>query len=163
MAGVSASAGSTDPAADGQGHAWFRGPALFAVAPPRSCGRVRWRIRVAVPIEAGGTAILELRVDDRIGLFSRVSAVLESHGVDVRWAKVTTLGNTVVDVLCSAFRIRRTVSTTRFRAAVEGRYPGRLPACNRAIEPDSGHGHGTTGGTSAQVCRSAGEAADMEH
>ena len=32
MAGVSASAGSTDPAADGAGHAKFAVPALFAVA-----------------------------------------------------------------------------------------------------------------------------------
>ena len=149
MAGVSASAGSTDPAADGAGHAKFAVPALFAVAPTK----ILWSGAPADQGdgagEAGGQAILELRVDDRIGLLSRVSAVLESHGVDVRWAKVTTLGNTVVDTFC----VRRSdpahsIDDPQFRAAVEADILAVCPQPQPRVEPDSGHGHGTTGGTS---------------
>ena len=97
----------------------------------------------------GGQAILELRVDDRIGLLSRVSAVLEAHGVDVRWAKVTTLGNTVVDTFC----IRRSdpgrsIDDPDFRAAVEADILKVCPQPQPRVEPNSGNAPGGTGGTS---------------
>ncbi|MFT4127775.1 MAG: [protein-PII] uridylyltransferase [Gordonia sp. (in: high G+C Gram-positive bacteria)] len=66
-------------------------PALFAVAPTR----VLW-----APTSTPGEVLMELRTDDRLGLLSRVSAVLEAAGVSVRWARVATLGNTVVDTFC---------------------------------------------------------------
>jgi len=49
--------------------------------------------------EVGGTGavVLELRAPDRIGLLYRVTAALESAGVDVAWARVSTVGATVVD------------------------------------------------------------------
>jgi [protein-PII] uridylyltransferase len=50
--------------------------------------------------EATGAVVLELRATDRIGLLHRVAAALESCGVNVRWAKVATLGGTVVDSFC---------------------------------------------------------------
>ena len=34
---------------------------------------------------------------DRPGLLARLTGVLERAGVDISWAKVTTLGSTVVD------------------------------------------------------------------
>ncbi|GAB05483.1 [protein-PII] uridylyltransferase [Gordonia amarae] len=150
LAGVSASAGSTDPATDGSGHAKFAVPALFAVAP----ARILWS---GVPGESsgagadavGGQAILELRVDDRIGLLSRVSAVLEAHGVDVRWAKVTTLGNTVVDTFCiRRSDPERSVDDPDFRAAVEADILKVCPQPQPRVEPNSGNGPGGTGGTS---------------
>ena len=170
LAGASASAGSTDPAVDGAGHAKFAVPALFAVAP----ARILWSgvetsgtgepDRDGEPdtggrgegVESGrrgggdgGQAILELRVDDRIGLLSRVSAVLESHGVDVRWAKVATLGNTVVDTFC----IRRSdpelsIDDPGFRAEVEADILRVCPQPQPRVEPEAGNGPGTTGGTS---------------
>ena len=85
---IGASAGSTDPEVDGAGHPKNAVPALFAVAPPR----VTW---MDAP---EGEAVLEVRSDDRIGLLSRVSAILERHGADIRWAKVATLGATGVDI-----------------------------------------------------------------
>jgi [protein-PII] uridylyltransferase len=50
--------------------------------------------------EATGAVVLELRAADRIGLLHRVAAALEGCGVDVHWAKVATLGGTVVDSFC---------------------------------------------------------------
>ncbi|MEO7194009.1 MAG: [protein-PII] uridylyltransferase [Pseudonocardiaceae bacterium] len=47
--------------------------------------------------EATGAVVLELRTTDRIGLLYRVAAVLESNAVAVRWARVATLGSSVVD------------------------------------------------------------------
>jgi [protein-PII] uridylyltransferase len=47
--------------------------------------------------EATGAVVLELRTTDRIGLLHRVVAALESNAVTVRWARVVTLGSSVVD------------------------------------------------------------------
>ena len=47
--------------------------------------------------EATGGVVLELRATDRIGLLHRVAAALEGCRVDVRWARVATLGSSVVD------------------------------------------------------------------
>ena len=50
--------------------------------------------------EASGAVVLELRGTDRIGLLHRVAAALEKSGVDLRWARVATLGASVVDSFC---------------------------------------------------------------
>ncbi len=47
--------------------------------------------------EATGGVVLELRARDRIGMLHRVAAALEGCGADVRWARVATLGASVVD------------------------------------------------------------------
>lgn len=47
--------------------------------------------------ESTGAVVLELRAADRIGLLHRVADALEQSGVDVVWARVSTLGSTVVD------------------------------------------------------------------
>jgi [protein-PII] uridylyltransferase len=47
--------------------------------------------------EATGGVVLELRATDRIGMLHRVAAALEGCGADVRWARVATLGASVVD------------------------------------------------------------------
>jgi [protein-PII] uridylyltransferase len=47
--------------------------------------------------EATGAVVLELRTTDRIGLLYRVAAALESTAVAVRWARIVTLGSSVVD------------------------------------------------------------------
>jgi [protein-PII] uridylyltransferase len=41
--------------------------------------------------------IVEIRAADRAGLLARLTAVFERAGVDVAWAKVTTLGSSVID------------------------------------------------------------------
>ncbi|MBP2477049.1 [protein-PII] uridylyltransferase [Crossiella equi] len=58
------------------------------IAPPR----VLW-----FDDEATGAVVMELRATDRIGLLHRVAAALEQCEVDIRWARVATLGGTVVD------------------------------------------------------------------
>lgn len=68
-------------------------------------------VRAAVPINApaapprvlwhAGTApgqlVAEIRATDRAGLLSVLTAVFERAGADIVWAKVTTLGSSVVD------------------------------------------------------------------
>lgn len=66
-------------------------PVARVLAPPRAS----W-----VNDAASGTVLLELRSVDRPGLLARVTGVLEREGADVRWAKVSTLGSTVVDTFC---------------------------------------------------------------
>jgi [protein-PII] uridylyltransferase len=50
--------------------------------------------------EATGAVVLELRTTDRIGLLHRVAAALERNEVIVRWARIATLGTSVVDSFC---------------------------------------------------------------
>ena len=50
--------------------------------------------------EATGAVVLELRGTDRIGLLHRVAAALEGCAADLRWARVATLGASVVDSFC---------------------------------------------------------------
>lgn len=52
--------------------------------------------------EATGAVVLELRGADRIGLLHRIASALEGCGADLRWARVATLGASVVDSFCLA-------------------------------------------------------------
>ena len=64
-------------------------------APGPSPARVVW-----FDDEASGAVVLELRTADRIGLLHRVAAAIEDRGLDVRWARVSTLGSSVIDAFC---------------------------------------------------------------
>src|SRR5574340_250696 len=66
-------------------------PVLYAQAPPR----VIW-----FDATEPGQVILELRAEDRLGLLSRLAGALERCGADVRWARVATLGSSVIDAFC---------------------------------------------------------------
>lgn len=64
-------------------------PGNHVPAPPR----VLWSAGAAP-----GELIVQIRTMDRTGLLARLTAVFERDGVDIAWAKVTTLGSSVVDV-----------------------------------------------------------------
>jgi [protein-PII] uridylyltransferase len=64
-------------------------PINHATAPPR----VLWSDG-AEP----GELVVQIRTSDRAGLLARLTAVFERDGVDIAWAKVTTMGSSVVDV-----------------------------------------------------------------
>jgi [protein-PII] uridylyltransferase len=64
-------------------------PINHAPAPPR----ILWSDGAAP-----GELIVQIRATDRAGLLARLTAVFERDGVDIAWAKVTTLGSSVVDV-----------------------------------------------------------------
>ncbi|MHA6621267.1 [protein-PII] uridylyltransferase [Pseudonocardia sp. DLS-67] len=85
-----------------------RGTAGEAPAP----ARVLW-----FDDEATGAVVLELRGTDRIGLLHRVAAALEECGADVRWAKASTLGASVVDAFGLAGALGR-VERQRIEKAV---------------------------------------------
>lgn len=65
----------------------------IAQAPPR----VLW---FDTPDGDDGRVIIELRAEDRPGLLARVAGALYARGVDICWARVETLGNSVVDAFC---------------------------------------------------------------
>ena len=44
-----------------------------------------------------GEFVLQIRSTDRAGLLARLTAVIERDGIDIAWAKVTTMGSSVVD------------------------------------------------------------------
>ena len=50
--------------------------------------------------EATGAVVMELRGTDRIGLLHRVAAALAKCDIGLRWARVSTLGASVVDAFC---------------------------------------------------------------
>ncbi len=64
-------------------------PINHVVAPPR----ILWS-EGAAP----GELVVQIRSTDRTGLLTRLTAAFERDGVDIAWAKVTTLGSSVVDV-----------------------------------------------------------------
>ena len=64
-------------------------PINHASAPPR----ILWS-EGARP----GELVVQIRSTDRAGLLARLTAVFERDGVDIAWAKVTTLGSSVVDL-----------------------------------------------------------------
>jgi [protein-PII] uridylyltransferase len=68
-------------------------PVNYAPAPPK----VLWFDGVTP-----GELLVQIRSTDRTGLLARLTAVFERDGVDVSWAKVTTLGSSVVDVFSIA-------------------------------------------------------------
>jgi [protein-PII] uridylyltransferase len=64
-------------------------PINHAAAPPR----ILWS-EGAGP----GEFVVQIRSTDHAGLLARLTAAFERDGVDIAWAKVTTLGSSVVDL-----------------------------------------------------------------
>jgi [protein-PII] uridylyltransferase len=56
------------------------------------------------PGPAADQLIVEVRTIDRAGLLAQLTAVFERAGLDIAWAKVATLGSSVVDVFCVVVR-----------------------------------------------------------
>lgn len=94
-------------------------------------------VRAAVPInapaapprvlwhdDAAGRAVAEIRATDRAGLLAVLTGVFERAGADIEWAKVTTLGSSVVD----AFGIVLPDATTEVRQNLERELFAVLPA-----------------------------------
>ena len=111
---LAASAATATPRSDGTtraGEAPDAVPINRAPAPPR----ILW-----FDGTAPGEFVVQIRSTDRAGLLARLTAVIERDGVDIAWAKVTTLGSSVVD----AFGIvvpslaRQRAPMTRPQAAV---------------------------------------------
>lgn len=95
-------------------------------------------IRAAVPIHApaapprvlwhdgagAGQMVAEVRATDRAGLLAVLTRVFERAGVDIAWAKVTTLGSSVVD----AFGIELPPEDAAMRQRLERELFAVLPA-----------------------------------
>jgi [protein-PII] uridylyltransferase len=64
-------------------------PIKPALAPPR----IMW-----FDGTSPGEYVVQIRSVDRSGLLARLTAVIDRDGLDIAWAKVTTLGASVVDV-----------------------------------------------------------------
>jgi [protein-PII] uridylyltransferase len=68
--------------------------------------------------EATDATVLEIRTEDSIGLLTRITAALEHSGADVRTARVSTLGNSVVGAFYLTDRRGRRVDA-EMRADIE--------------------------------------------
>ncbi|MGE2690683.1 [protein-PII] uridylyltransferase [Mycolicibacterium pulveris] len=90
-------------------------PINHVTAPPR----ILWSDGAAP-----GEQVVQIRSIDRTGLLARLTAVFERAGVDIAWAKVTTLGSSVVDV----FGITGVTGDDAVRADIERALYAVLPA-----------------------------------
>ena len=68
--------------------------------------------------------MVQIRSTDRTGLLARLTAVFERDDVDIAWAKVTTLGSSVVDL----FGISAAGDTDAVRDGLERDLYAVLPA-----------------------------------
>lgn len=93
-------------------------PMAVPVVPPAAPPLVIWH-----QSNAQNQDVLEIRATDRSGLLAVLTAVLERAGLDISWAKVTTLGSSVVDV----FGLTGVVPVGA-RAEVEAELYAALPA-----------------------------------
>ena len=73
-----------------------------------------------------GQLLAEIRATDRAGLLAVLTAVFERAGVDIAWAKVTTLGSSVVDTFAVVLPPDSTENT--LRQALERELYAVLPA-----------------------------------
>lgn len=92
-------------------------PPLRVAAPPN----VRWTQ------DANGAPLLELRAGDTPGLLARITSALEDADVDIRWARVATLGATVIDVFCLPEASDDPAVRARAEAAVRAVLPEAAP------------------------------------
>jgi len=70
-------------------------PHAVPINPPAAPPRVLWHDGTAP-----GQLTVEIRTTDRAGLLAVLTTVFERADVDIAWAKVTTLGSSVVDAFC---------------------------------------------------------------
>jgi [protein-PII] uridylyltransferase len=101
-------------------------PINHATAPPR----ILWSDG-AEP----GELVVQIRTTDRAGLLARLTAVFERDGVDIAWAKVTTLGSSVVDV----FGITAVGDGNSAGAVGDGNSAGASSSSSRSIRDELGH------------------------
>jgi [protein-PII] uridylyltransferase len=83
-------------------------PANRSTAPPH----ILW-----LDGHAAADLLVEIRTTDRAGLLAALTAVFERSGVDIAWAKVTTLGSSVDDTFCVV--VGAGVDVEAIRAALE--------------------------------------------
>ena len=94
-------------------------PANQVPAPPR----ILWR-----DVDTSGQLLVEIRSTDRAGLLAVLTRVFEKAGIDIAWAKVTTLGSSVDDVFCVVPPALAEGDVERLRASLERDLLSVLPA-----------------------------------
>lgn len=68
-----------------------------------------------------GRQLVEIRASDRTGLLAVLTGVFERAGIDIDWAKITTVGSSVIDVFAitaPASRAAREVLESELYAAL---------------------------------------------
>jgi len=91
-------------------------PVNSAPAPPR----ILWHDGIGP-----GQLLVEIRTTDRTGLLAVLTAVFERADADIDWAKITTLGSSVVDVF--GISVPATTDEDDIRAALERELYAVLP------------------------------------
>lgn len=99
-------------------------------------------VRAAVPVHApaapprvlwhdgagAGQMVVEVRATDRTGLLAALTGVFERAGVDIAWAKVTTLGSSVVDAFGIVLPVALAADEAAARQNLERQLFAVLPA-----------------------------------
>ncbi|CAJ1583997.1 [protein-PII] uridylyltransferase [[Mycobacterium] wendilense] len=80
------------PAPDARGRTGTFRPGV-PINPPVAPARILWH-----PGGGADRLTLEVRSTDRVAMLATLAAVVERAGIDIAWARVTTLGSAVVDV-----------------------------------------------------------------
>ena len=80
--------------------------------------------------DQSGYQLVEVRASDRTGLLAVLTAVFERAGVDIAWAKITTLGSSVIDVFAIS-----APDAAAGRETLERNLYAALPAPPPAPEP----------------------------
>ncbi len=102
--------------------------AAVPVHPPAAPPRVLWH-----DADDAGRTVLEIRTADRAGLLTALTTVFERNGVDIAWAKVTTLGSSVVD----AFGVVLPQDSAAVRQTLDRELYAVLPSPPPAVEEAS--------------------------
>ncbi|TGD88056.1 [protein-PII] uridylyltransferase [Mycolicibacterium sp. CH28] len=103
-------------------------PVNAAPAPPR----VLWREG-----SGPGQLLVEIRTVDRTGLLAMLTAVFERAAADIAWAKITTLGSSVVDVFGIAVPALSSVDEVRKQLERELYAVLPTPPAAKAVEEAS--------------------------
>jgi [protein-PII] uridylyltransferase len=108
---------------------------VLARRPPERSRRAlalpRPEVRVIIDNDAATSAtVVEVRAPDAVGVLHKVTSALAAQGLDIGSAKVTTLGNAVVDtfyVRSGGRKLKGKEAAERLRAAIENALEGTGP------------------------------------
>ena len=89
---------------------------------------------------------MEVRAGDRAGLLAMLTGVFERAGVDIEWAKITTLGSSVIDVFAIAAP-PSAVACDALERELHGVLHGVLPAPRLSAWPSAGSWRTQVGGS----------------
>ncbi len=104
-----------------------------AAAPPR--------LEVLISNSASdSTTMIDVRAPDAIAVLYRLASAIAAHGLDIRSARVATLGHEVVDVFYVQQRVAATDDAEGAAQVADTDHPALAAAVRSALAAEAGHG-----------------------